>query len=251
MRRRILIVLAALVLAGLSGVSMLLYARGVDQRALDGRRAVTVLLADKAIKAGTTGAEIRRSGLAHPVVMPAGSVPEGALTGMDASLDALSLTSDLAPQQLLLRGLFGSGRTSSAAVVGVPVGQLAVTVDVALAPGVAQKVAAGDKVTVFATYPKGKPPQEQQTRVLLTSAMVISTSEGQPSDVTPTPTASKRSTQQQNRGSYPATLAVSPADAPRLVHAAQTTQLYLGLLGDGTAMSQGTAVDLDSLWGEK
>ena len=79
MRRRVLIVLAALVLAGFSGISVLLYARGVDQRALDGRRAVSVLLATERIAAGTTGAQIRRQGLAKRVVMPAATVPEGAL----------------------------------------------------------------------------------------------------------------------------------------------------------------------------
>ena len=43
-----------------------------------------------------------------------------------------------------------------------------------MAPGVAEKVTAGDTVTVFVTYPKDFPPSGQKTRVLLPEATVIS-----------------------------------------------------------------------------
>ncbi|MFI5936851.1 Flp pilus assembly protein CpaB [Actinoplanes sp. NPDC051494] len=245
MRRRILIALAALVLAGLSGVSMLLYARGVDQRAVDGRRAVSVLLADKRIAAGTTGAEIKRLKLARTVVMPAETVPEGTLDVLGADLDRLRLTADLAPQQLLMRGLFSSADPGSASTVGVPDGQLGVSVEVGMAPGVAAKVASGDRVTVFVTYPKGQPPGAQKTRVLLTAVTVISITSGQPSDVRPTTSTTKSSAAGRT---YPVTLAVDQQDATRLVHAAQTAELYLGLLGAGAEVTPSAAVDLDSLW---
>jgi pilus assembly protein CpaB len=244
MRRRILIALAALVLAGLSGVSVALYARGVDQRAVDGRQAVSVLLAKQRIPAGTTGADIRAKGLARQVVMPAGTVPEGALGDLGAGLDDLRLSADLAPDQLILRGQFGTGE---AATVGVPKGQLGVSIEVTMAPGVAEKVAAGDRVTVFVTYPRGAQPGSQKTRVLLPAATVISITTGQPTDVRPAPTSTRASATTR---SYPATLAVGQADATRLVHAAQTGEIYLGLLGEGTQVTPSAAVDLDSLWGK-
>ncbi|WP_305789199.1 Flp pilus assembly protein CpaB [Symbioplanes lichenis] len=244
MRRRILIALAALVLAGLSGVSVALYARGVDQRAVDGRQAVSVLLAKQRIPAGTTGADIRAKGLAREVVMPVETVPEGALKTLSTSLDDLRLSSDLAPDQLILRGQFAA---REAATVGVPKGQLGVSIEVTMAPGVAEKVAAGDRVTVFVTYPRGVQPGSQKTRVLLPAATVISITTGQPSDVRPAPTSTRASATTR---SYPATLAVGQADATRLVHAAQTGEVYLGLLGEGTQVTPSTAVDLDSLWGK-
>ncbi|WP_306213606.1 Flp pilus assembly protein CpaB [Actinoplanes sp. RD1] len=245
MRRRILIALAALVLAGLSGLSVALYARGVDQRAVDGRQAVSVLLARQRIPAGTTGADIRAKGLARQVVMPAKTVPEGALGTLGTSLDDLRLSSDLAPDQLILRGQFATAE--AAATVGVPKGQLGVSIEVTMAPGVAEKVAAGDRVTVFVTYPRGVQPGSQKTRVLLPAATVISITTGQPSDVRPAPTSTRASATTR---SYPATLAVGQADATRLVHAAQTGEIYLGLLGEGTQVTPSTAVDLDSLWGK-
>jgi pilus assembly protein CpaB len=247
MRRRVLIALAALVLAGISGVAMTLYARGVDQRAVDGRQAISVLLATKKIKAGTTGAEIRRQKLVRTVVMPAETVPEGTLNALGADLDRLELSADLAPQQLLMRGLFGVAGTKSAATVGVPDGRLGVSVEVSMAPGVAAKVAEGDRVTVFVTYPKGGSPDSQKTRVLLPAATVISITSGQPSDVAPAPTSTSRASSRAAQ-SYPATLAVDQADATRLVHAAQTAELYLGLLGEGTEVTPSAAVDYGSLW---
>lgn len=75
MRRRILIALTALVLAGVSAAALLVYAKGVDRRAVAVRQGVWVLLAAKRIPAGTTGAQIRRQGLADKVLMPAETVP--------------------------------------------------------------------------------------------------------------------------------------------------------------------------------
>ncbi|WP_067496807.1 Flp pilus assembly protein CpaB [Actinoplanes sp. TFC3] len=247
MRRRVLIVLAALVLAGFSGISMLLYTRGVDQRAVDGRRAVSVLLATKQIPAGTTAAQIRKAKLARTVVMPAGTVPEGALTSLDPALDSLRLTSDLAPQQLVMRGLFSSSVSNSASTVGVPDEQLGISVEVSMAPGVAEKVTAGDRVTVFVTYPRDARASDQQTRVLIPAATVISITSGQPADVRPAPTPT-RSTRTASAQSYPVTLAVDQQNATRLVHAAQTAEIYLGLIGEGAQVTPSAAVNYDSLW---
>ena len=143
-----------------------------------------------------------------------------------------------------MRGLFGTG-AGGPAEVGVPDGQLGVSVEVTMAPGVAEKVAAGDLVTVFVTYPRDVKPSEQKTRVLLSAATVISINTGPPVDVTPSATANRRAA--DNR-SYPATLAVGQADAPRLVHAAQTGLIYLGLVGADPSPAPSTAVDYQNLW---
>lgn len=247
MRRRVLIVLAALMLAALSGTAILLYARGVDQRAVDSRRAVPVLLAERRIPAGTTGAQIRQRKLVREVVMPAGSLPDGTLRSLDRTLDGLALTADLQPDQLLLRGQFTRAGPDSAAQAGVPDGELAVSVEVTMAPGVAEKVTAGDHVTVFVTYPRDAAPSRQKTRILLPEATVISITTGPPSDVSPAP-AGSRSTSRAAARSYPATLAVDQDQAVRLVHATQTGSIYLGLLGESTRVTPSPGVDYDSLW---
>lgn len=246
MRRRVLIVLAALVLAGLSGMAVLVYAKSVDQRAVAGKQGVYVLLAQDRIPAGTTGAQIRSGQLARRVLMPRETVPDGSLSDLDGSLDAQRLAADLAPQQMLMRGLFGAAG-GGPAEVGVPDGQLGVSVEVTMAPGVAEKVAAGDQVAVFVTYPRDFRPSEQKTRVLLPAATVISIDTGPPVDTTPSPSSSSSRRAQDNR-SYPATLAVAQADASRLVHAAQTGLIYLGLVGADPSPAPSAAVDYQNLW---
>jgi pilus assembly protein CpaB len=160
------------------------------------------------------------------------------------------LNADLAPKQLLMRGQFTTG-ISATPGAGVPDGKLAVTVEVTMAPGVAEKVAGGDRVTVFVTYPKGQPAADQKTRILLPAATVISITVGTPtpSDVTPSPAPTKtRNSTSEQQQSYPATLAVSAADAVRLVHAAQTGLIYLALVGAKASVSPAPAVNYSSLW---
>ena len=246
MRRRILIALTALVLAGVSAAALLAYARGVDRRAVAGRQGVWVLMAGERIPAGTTGAQIRAKGLADRVLMPAETVPKDSLHAYDPGLDVLKLTADLQPGQLLLRGQFSVTGPPPAVTGGVPDGKLGVTIAVTTAPGVAERVGPGDRVTVFVTYPRDKPPSEQRTRVLLASATVISVTTGQPSDVRPPAGASTRPSSSDR--TYPATLAVDQLDATRLVHAAQTGLVYLGLVGAKTEVTPSAAVDYDSLW---
>ncbi|MFG1608919.1 Flp pilus assembly protein CpaB [Actinoplanes sp. NPDC049265] len=251
MRRRVLIVLAALVLGGLSAMAVLVYARGADRRAVAGREGVWVLLAQDKIPRGTTGEQIRSGRLAGRVLMPAATVPEGALTDIDGKLDSKRLATDLMPDQMLMRGLFTDAGDMDRA--GVPDGKLAVSVAVAMAPGVAEKVTSGDKVTVFVTYAKDDPPSRQRTRVLLPEATVISIDSGPPSDVTPSPATSSRlsvSTRSSSRqaDSYPATLAVDQGQATRLVHAAQTGLIYLGLVGADASVGPSAAVNYDNIW---
>src|SRR4051812_16210672 len=203
MRRRILIALTALVLAGLSAMALLVYARGVDRRAVAGRDAVWVLLAGRRIPAGTTGARIRDDKLFDRVLMPAETVPKGTLHAYDASLDGLRLTADLQPRQLLMRDQFGTQAPPSAARAGVPEGKLAVSIAVTMAPGVAEQVVAGDQVTVFVTYPKDQPPSAQQTRILLPGATVLSITTGPSGDVPPSPAATRRSGPADDTRTYP------------------------------------------------
>jgi pilus assembly protein CpaB len=252
MRRRVLIVVFALFLGGLSAMAVVVYAHGADRRAVADRKGVWVLLAQDRIPRGTSGAQIRSGNLAERVLMPAATVPEGALDAIDGKLTGLRLSADLAPDQMLMRGLFADEDDMTAARAGVPDGKLAVSVEVTMAPGVAEKVTAGDTVTVFVTYPKDYPPSSQKTRVLLPEATVISIATGPPSDVTPSPTTSSRVSvsgrSNRQNASYPATLAVDQGQATRLVHAAQTGSIYLGLVGVDATVGPSAAVDYGNIW---
>src|SRR5437016_1236867 len=127
MKRSVIAILAASLLAVVGCGAVLLYVRAADARAVSGQQAVTVLLATKEIPAGTSGAKIRTGGLVEAVPMPRAAVPPDALSSLDSSLDRMVLTADLQPRQLLMRGAF-SEATKLSSGLAIPEGKLAVTV---------------------------------------------------------------------------------------------------------------------------
>ncbi|GIE75627.1 hypothetical protein Aph02nite_15770 [Actinoplanes philippinensis] len=258
MRRRVLILLAALVLAMISGTALLSYLRSADRRAVEGKQGVWVLIATRHVPAGAPGAEVRS--LTGRIIVPAETVPDGALTGWDPALDELRLTAPLETGQLLLRPLFQPPAPSATPSrrITVPADRLAVTVALSIAPQVAGDVTAGDAVAVYASCPlepeDGAPPP--RTRVLLPRTEIIVIGEA-PEPAVPSPSVS--ASHQPVLGAtgdgpavhgerYVATLAVGPKDAQRLVHASRYCALHLALLGAAATVTPGGGVDTDGLY---
>jgi pilus assembly protein CpaB len=270
MKRRILAVLVALALALIGCVGVVAYVRAADERALAGREAVWVLVASKRIPAGTTAATIRSGEYVERVAMPAATVPAGAIGELATELDALALTADVQVSQLLLRGMFGQSTRLSGGLA-LPEGKLAVSVAMTAAGRVAGFVRPGSKVAVFDTFTmqegKGRIPAgdglssnheyNHATRVLLPRVDVIAVGErGTAGAATSEPTAgaSANTAAKGDSGAAKAgtvvlvTVAVTQAEAERLVHAAQTGTLYLALLDDTAEIEPGPGVDNNSLF---
>ncbi|WP_436521364.1 RcpC/CpaB family pilus assembly protein [Actinoplanes sp. HUAS TT8] len=280
MRRRLLILLAALVLAGISGVAVLSYARTADRRALSGKEGTWILVAKQYIPAGTSGAEIRTRGLTERLLVPTVTVPTGALNTWDGALDRLQLGADLQPKQMIMQTLFVQVQPSPSHTGRIPVPRksLAVSVSLNVAPQVAGNITPGDQVAVYYTFQvKVLMDKDKETipmtELLLPKARVITIGEATklpqatttpssaPAGVSPTPGPSVSGTGGAVAGNvnqalssngtnvgeavqrYVVTLAVDDTDALRLVHAVQSGQLYLALLGPNATASTGPAVD--------
>jgi pilus assembly protein CpaB len=260
MQRRILILLAAAILAVLSATAVMAYARGADRRALEDREGRHVLLAIDLIPAGTTVAHIRSKRLVRQVLMPAGTVPSGALDKLDSSLDAMSLNAPLQPDQMLLRGQFRQGTPptpSSTPTFPLPADRIAVSVELGIAPQVAGNVDPGDKVAVFETAPRVATEAEKQvTTLLLPNVTVISVGErsqattptpappmpvGGGSSASPSASASPAAVRAETLQRYVVTLAVTSAEAERLILAYNAGLLHLGLLGSKAKTTGGVA----------
>lgn len=281
MRRRILILLVALVLAGISGIAVLSYARSADRRALSGKEGTWILVAKQLIPGGTSGAEIRSRGLTERLLVPTVTVPTGALSTWDSALDRLQLGADLQPKQLIMQTLFVSVQPSPSHTGRIPVPRKSLAVSVALnvAPQVAGNITPGDQVAVYYTFQvKVLIDKDKETipmtELLLPKARVITIGEAlalpvtqpttpssAPSGVSPTPGPTVSGTGGAVAGNvnqalasngtnageavqrYVVTLAVDDNDALRLVHAVQSGELYLALLGPNATASIGPAVD--------
>ncbi|GGS86890.1 hypothetical protein GCM10010156_51810 [Planobispora rosea] len=252
-----LTLLAALALALGGAAAVLVYVSGAEERALEGKKVVTVLVAKERIPAGTTGERVRSGDLTEPVRMPAETVPADALGRLDAGLDELALTSGLQPRQLLLRGMFAARQQAAGGLV-IPEGKLAVTVEMTVAADVAGYVRPDTQVVVFDTFnvlegrdgvPSGDRLAEgadtnKATRVLLPRVQVLAVGQRR---AVPAENAAAEQEQEQER-TVLVTVAVNQDEAERLVHGAQTGTLYLGLLTGTSDVAPGPGVDNHSLF---
>ena len=253
--KRLLAVIAAVVLAGLGAVAVLGYAGAADARAVAGQEARTVYVSSQPIPAGTTLGKAVADGLVTKEVFPAKSVPNGALVKVGPENESLVATSDLAAGEIVLASRFGAQQEADTALV-VPEGMVAITVELTDAGRVGPFLRPGSRIAVFDTFQARDPEggdltpsgaaqslgEDQLTDVNTTRVVLASTEVLAVGDVTlqgRAPAAGAAEGEEQTAPGteeVPTTLvtvAVTPADGQRLVHAAQTGALYAGLLGEG------------------
>ncbi|GAA0558368.1 hypothetical protein GCM10010172_46770 [Paractinoplanes ferrugineus] len=242
MRRRIVLMLIAAVMAGLSALAVVAYGHSADQRALNGAQGTWVLLATANIPADTTGADIRSRKLVRQVLMPARAVPSGAMSKLDESFDKRTLNAALQPDQMLLEGQFSHpapATASPAPTFALPAGKVAVAVDLTVARQVAGNVDTGAVVTIYLTKPNGNDTRDQTTTVVVPRTTVISVGERprttaaapQPSaTVVPTVVSSAPVDATAGLDRYVVTVAVTPAEAEQLINGYNTGELHLGLI---------------------
>lgn len=258
MARRIIPVLISIVLAALGTGAVLLYLRSADDRALAGKQARTVLVADKHIPAGTSGKALRTKGYLREVRMPVETLPEDALEQVSGSFDALVTTAPVQRGQLMLRAMFGTA-VANGSGLAIPDGQMAITARVKSAVFGPASLRAGARVAIFYTY---TPMDDQKrdivsgsglekgrkinsvTRLLLTNVEVIS--------VGPAPTdgASPAGAPTSQSDELSVTFGLNQVDAERLAHAvALGGELNVGVLGESSDVKPDSGVDNRSLFG--
>jgi pilus assembly protein CpaB len=242
MTRRILGVLLAIVLAVMGTTAVLLYVYRAKNSVAAGQTAVKVLIATQRIPAGTSGESIKTKALVEEIVMPAATVPADTLTSIAAELDKLVLTHDVQPRQLLLKGMFGAA-TKLSGGVALPEKMLAVSIKTAVEEEVGGFVRPGSQVAIFVTL---KPETDKKvTKLLLPRVETLAVGAYGQDGVT----SSQADADSKTKGTVTliVTLAVSQADAERLIHALRTGDLYLALLTDSSEVRLGQGVDDSTL----
>jgi pilus assembly protein CpaB len=261
MNRRIIAVFAAVVVAAAGAAAVLLYVRSADSRAVAGKQARTVLVAEKQIPAGTNGRALREGGYLRQTRMPAETVPEDTLGAVEADLDALVTTAIVQRGQLVSRTMFGTAVNRSG--IAIPDGKLAIAAKVkspVFGPGT---VRAGTRVAIFYTYTPLKPNQRDDvsgtgldrgrdvnsiTRVLMTDIEVISVGSA-PDDANDAPRPA--TIDSSGDSDVAMTFALDQRQAEILAHAtALGGLLNVGLLGDSSNVTPDRGVDNGSLFGK-
>ncbi len=260
MTRRILIIVLAIALAVIGTGAVLVYAKGADQRAIAGQKAVTVLVATQQIPAGTVASAALANGMLAKQKLPASSVPADAVRKLTSDLKGLVASSSIAPGELLLRPVLVTAVASTSGIA-IPKGMMAVTVAMCVPEAVARYVYPGSEVAVFDTYiksgsgsaqwtcgskpisPKGSP--SVATRLVLTRVKVLSVSEAAPvtsaGAVTSTAFGQTSGTADQaNQNQVLVTLAVDQIDAEKVINMADAGLPYLALLTQSSVTSPDT-----------
>lgn len=232
MARRLIALAAAALLAIIGLLAVLLYVRGADARAIQGAEPRSVYLTVAPVPVGTTLVDAVRSGLVVKTQVAAQALPLGALTEVTDQNGALVAISDIGVGEYVLAARFGT-TPSGRKAISVPVGNVAISVQLADPERVGTFVTPGSRIVLFDTFESialpaasSTPtavPQTRQTRVLLDDVLVIGI--GETSLTPPTPGGQPTPT------SFLVTVALAPDDAARLVHAIRTGRLYAGLRG--------------------
>lgn len=239
MGRRVLAIGAAVLLALVGAGLVLVYALRADQRALEGQQPERVYVVNQSVPAGTSLKEALRLELIEPTQVARAGLPAGALQTVDPANQELLAVSDLPPGTYVLTTSFGEAPMSQRAI-DVPDGQLAVSVELRDPARVGTFVTPGSRIAIFATYQLKQLDGSEEaeafndldingTSVLLDDVLVLAM--GDRSLTPPQPTEGEE--EDPNAGGFLVTVAVTPEQATRLVHAIQQYALYAGLRSDG------------------
>ena len=252
MRARIVAIVIALVVALVGAVAVIGYAHRADKRAVAGQKVQTVYIAAKAVPTGTTAKSAADQGLITLQQVVAKGVPDGALTELPGNAGDVVALDAIPPGEIVLASRFGA-RSEVQTHTGVPAGMVAIAVGLSQPAAVKGFIRKGAHVAIYDTFNArnnaGRPrPAGAQltndktsvraTRVVLPNVEVLDVVKSGGSSTTAQAPSSPTG------GPLLVTVAVKPADAPRLVHAIQTGTLYAVLLGQGASIAAGsTATD--------
>ncbi len=247
MTRRILAVLAAVLLALVGTTAVFAYVKGADRRALAGQDAGTVWIATKAVPVGTSLAGAVDAGLLREELVARKAVPAGALDDINEADGKLVAANDIAPGEIVLASRFAEEATATTAVA-IPKGRMAVTVEIEDPQRVAPFLQAGDEIAVFTSYKVRRersedeppsngdecaPPEVCATRIVLTRVTVLGVGEA----------TTTESTNDENSGEGAddaapvseetaalVTLALTQSQAEKVVHLSNFGNMHFALL---------------------
>lgn len=266
MKRRILTVTVALLLAVTGTAAVLAYVRQANTRALEGMKAVTVLVAQRQIPVGTSASTALQDRSLASQRLPASSVPTDALRSIAPGQGSLVLSTSLQPGQVVLRPMLVTAAEATATGgVAIPKGMVAVTISLCLPEAVAGYLQPGSEVAVFDTY-GGKSLNVQEscggshsaqvvgavhTRMVLPRVKILSVGTGPAgggsSSTTSSSLTSSSSSSQPGAANQSqqvlVTLAVDQADAERLILLNEAGLPYLALLTPTSQTKFDTTVD--------
>ncbi|WKN50031.1 Flp pilus assembly protein CpaB [Nocardioides sp. Arc9.136] len=244
-RRRILLIAAAVV-AALGVVLVLLYVRGADARAQDRFVTVEVLRATAPIAKGEKIEDALAAGKVALQPVAQDQLLDGAQGDAGVFSGQLALVPIYPGEQLIPAKFGGAAQVSADTGLQLQKGQVTVTVNLTDTARVAGFVNPGSQVAVFFNGSDARSGQPF-TRLLLPEATVLAVGSTTPVSTTTTDQTGQQTVEQLPRTLI--TLALSQAEAERVMFAQGNGELAFALVGDDTQVRPGPGVTTDNLFG--
>lgn len=211
------------------------YVNGIKSSVKTEYETKTAILVVKQIPAGTSLATALSQEAIKDSQFPVSSYPDGALESLDGISSELVARYTLQPGQLVLRESFGTQNVQAGSLL-IPDGFLAVSVSVPENARVGTFMRPGSRVSIFASGKTGE-NSGSVTQTLFTGVLVLAVGDNVD------PSSSISSTDENSL----VTLAVTAAQAKKIVHATQFFSLYFGILGPKVEFDFSARVSNDSL----
>jgi pilus assembly protein CpaB len=255
MTRRTIILLIAVLLAALGALMVWLYVRNVQAGVAAEEKPTPVLVAQTPIAAGTTGAAAQEAAAFTTIEVPAYAVAEGALNSPESILNQVALV-PIATGEQILSSKFGTPGEVEAFTI--PDGLLAASFQLSDPARVAGFIKPSSDVAIFVTTaqpPEGEapvapgadvPPDQSFTSVVLPRVEVLATGQTTVKSITTTNEEGEQQTEQISLAIL--TLALSQADAQKIILAQTQGELYFGLLNDQSVTQVGPSTWLGNLF---
>lgn len=250
-RRSILLMVAALI-ALLGTALIVLYVRGIDQRATEGQEMVEVLIASATIETGEEVSAANEAGKFEKRQVRADDLVAGALTSTSTITDAVALGT-VYPGEQILKAKFGSIADASSLVI--PDDKLAVSVELSDPERVAGFVNPGSEVAIFISadpilyLPDGtERTLAPYTRLLLPKVQVIGVGTTSVTSTTVKDKAGAEITEEVPKTIL--TVAVSQKDAEKLIYATRNGDVSFALLNKNTKIVDQPGVTANELMPE-
>lgn len=241
-RRTVLLIVAALIAA--IGTSLVfLYVRGVDARAAERYDAVQVLQAVEIINPGETLADAQAAGKIQLGSVSRAQVLSGATTSI-ADMGDLAAMTTVYPGEQIISAKFGAAGEQE--VLGIPDGQIAISINLSDTARVAGFVNPGAEVAIFVSASDAMGLTEPTTRLLLPRVRVIAVGTTTVISTTTTDPSGAQTVEQLPRTLM--TLAVDQPDAEKIMFAAANSELSFALLTEDSNVKAGPGVTSDSVF---
>jgi pilus assembly protein CpaB len=253
MKARGIVLVVALLLAGLAAGAVFMYVQGIQEETRAAEERVSVIVAKEDIPPGTELDPLLSGGMFTRLQVPRTTLIRGVVTTLDQLQGNQSSSPILAGEQISTARLRGQAEFGGG-VLGIPEGHKAVTLPLEAPRALGGVLRTGDHVSIYATFLEAG---KTSAKIRVDEAGSVTTATGKLSAVpgltitvvpdvqvlrAAVPGSGELGTSSEDRKTLMVTMALTPRDAQRVIFAMERAEVWLGLLPPNEAGAAEAAV---------